>query len=173
MGCGARLGVCVGWGCGGGLTVAYVDNNYTFSVHFSSNQYCTSPVTVDVSSSSVTLASYLTQKTGCGTHRAPWRVEAEPGQRINITMLDFGWKSDGFQSTLGTPKCSVYGYILEGSLSINRTICGGTLRERHVYLSSSSNVDIAIATPKQDASNFLLNIEGTQLKADYMNLRIK
>ena len=149
----------MGWGCGGGLTVAYVDNNYTFSVHFSSNQYCTSPVTVDVSSSSVTLASYLTQKTGCGTHRAPWRVEAEPGQRINITMLDFGWKSEGFHSTLGTHKCSAYGYILEPSLSTNRTICGGTLRERHAYLSSSSSVDIVLTTPEQDAVNFLLNIE--------------
>ncbi len=131
-----------------------------FSVHFSSNQYCTSPVTVDASSSSVTLANHLTHKTGCGTHRAPWRVEAEPGQRINISMLDFGWRSEEFQSTPGTPKCSTYGYVLERTLGINKTICGGTSRQRQAYLSSSSSVDIVITTTDQDTFNFLLSIEG-------------
>ena len=37
------------------------------------------------------LASLVAAETGCGTARAPWQVRAMPGQRINITLLDFSW----------------------------------------------------------------------------------
>jgi len=40
------------------------------------------------------IASLATQETGwCGTDSSPWLIEAQPGQRINITMLDFGLQS--------------------------------------------------------------------------------
>lgn len=40
------------------------------------------------------IASLATYETGwCGTDSSPWLIEVLPGQRINITMLDFGLQS--------------------------------------------------------------------------------
>ena len=40
------------------------------------------------------IASLATQETGwCGSDSSPWLIEAQPGQRINITLLDFGLQS--------------------------------------------------------------------------------
>ena len=36
------------------------------------------------------LSNYVTELTGCGNIDSPWRVRALPGQRINLTLLDFG-----------------------------------------------------------------------------------
>ena len=35
------------------------------------------------------LSSRLTTETGCGSPQTPWIVEVEPGQRINMTLVDF------------------------------------------------------------------------------------
>ena len=35
------------------------------------------------------LASTVTQTTGCGSVDAPWLIQAAPGQRISISLLDF------------------------------------------------------------------------------------
>ena len=35
------------------------------------------------------LSSDVTQKSGCGSSSCPWVLEAQPGQQINISLLDF------------------------------------------------------------------------------------
>ncbi len=36
------------------------------------------------------LANIITEDTqGCGGESVPWRIEAQPGQRINLTLIDF------------------------------------------------------------------------------------
>jgi len=35
------------------------------------------------------LASIVSAETGCGTALAPWMIQVLPGQRINVTLLDF------------------------------------------------------------------------------------
>ncbi len=36
------------------------------------------------------IASITAQNGGLGTYRCPWVIKAEAGQRINITLIDFG-----------------------------------------------------------------------------------
>ncbi len=36
------------------------------------------------------IASITSQNGGLGTYRCPWVIKAEAGQRINITLIDFG-----------------------------------------------------------------------------------
>lgn len=43
-----------------------------------------------LTSSSGYLSSYVTEQTGCGGVDSPWRIRAAPGQRINVSLFDFG-----------------------------------------------------------------------------------
>ena len=36
------------------------------------------------------LGSVTTEETGCGNTENPWVIQLQPGQRINITLMDFG-----------------------------------------------------------------------------------
>jgi len=46
-------------------------------------------VLTEVHGSSGVLASITTQELGVGTASCPWLIVAQPGQRINITLMDF------------------------------------------------------------------------------------
>jgi len=46
---------------------------------------------IPITQSRGVLASLVAAETGCGTAHAPWHLRALPGQRINITLLDFSW----------------------------------------------------------------------------------
>ena len=37
-----------------------------------------------------TIASVTSQNYGLGSSRCPWVIKAKPGQKINVTMVDFG-----------------------------------------------------------------------------------
>ncbi len=36
------------------------------------------------------LGNVVTEESGCGGADSPWVVTARPGQRVNVTVLDFG-----------------------------------------------------------------------------------
>jgi len=46
---------------------------------------------IQITQSRGVLASLVAAETGCGSAHAPWHLRALPGQRINITLLDFSW----------------------------------------------------------------------------------
>jgi len=46
---------------------------------------------IQITQSHGVLASLVAAETGCGSAHAPWHLRALPGQRINITLLDFSW----------------------------------------------------------------------------------
>ena len=46
------------------------------------------------------ISNQVTMETGLGSVSCPWRITGGPGQRITITLLDFGvWRSEGDQGT--------------------------------------------------------------------------
>ena len=55
------------------------------------------------------LASVVTMETGYGSSRCPWRLKVSSGQRINITLLDFGTRKNLMQKD--TTYCPVYAKI--------------------------------------------------------------
>nr|UCK81589.1 Gal-binding and CUB domains containing protein 1 [Arenicola marina] len=97
---------------------------------------------VELTAAQGTLASHVTDDTGCGRLSTPWVLRTSPGQRVQISITDFGWTDDS--QALTQPKCQRYGYISEPGLSVNQTLCGGLNRQRQIHLSSANNVIIQL-----------------------------
>ena len=94
--------------------------------------------------------------------------EAAAGQRINISLLDFTAADDrpraaGHQRTADLT-CRQYGYVLDKSNKRNVSVCGGSGRQSHVYISHSNNVRIVLIQPALEnqlsGRNFLIKVEG-------------
>ena len=113
------------------------------------------------------IASALSFTTWCGTSSdTPWLIEALPGQRINITLLDFGvytpeGDSSYGESFNGVEVCQKYAVVREKIPERSTVLCGGRARERQVYLSNSNSVEIGIEARSATKHHFLLKYEGT------------
>src|ERR1700761_4764231 len=82
--------------------------------------------------------------TSCGTKLQPWMLYAPIGQRISISLFDFGTKSHDTQ--VSTSTCRQYGYILDKVNKRNSTICGlENERKKEIYKSSSSSLEIVLS----------------------------
>ena len=66
---------------------------YTVKVVSPDRQLCQSFRPVKVTAQSGYLASVVSADTGCGTADSPWLIQLQPGQRINVTLLDFAVSS--------------------------------------------------------------------------------
>ena len=110
-------------------------------------------------SSSSSTSSDVNSASSCGSKSHPWRLEAASGQRINISLLDF--------IAMDRPRdrvtCRQYGYVLETMNKSNVSVCGGggaQLRQSHVYMSDSNNVEIVRVASSEPQRKFLLKLEG-------------
>ena len=115
----------------------------------------------------------------CGSGSHPWLLEAQTGQKVNISLLDFsghGQRSQLDTRGLASDDCSParvqYGYIMDKTNKNNISICstGAQQRHKHVYQSAGNVVEIILshqqATGDESHSpNYLLAFEGT-LKHD-------
>ena len=115
------------------------------------------------------LASITSVETGCGTSDAPWLIEALPGQRINVTLVDFAPEGSTVVSgpTDGLTRiCRVYATIREGSGKRSITICGGESRLKSVHVSLENAIEIRIINNYHPPKpiNFLLKFEGVLLQ---------
>jgi len=131
------------------------------------------------------LANIVMEEHGFGSARCPWLVTAPHGQRINITLYDFGLAgrhdgavggpaanvnsgtSDGVSGLAnGGSMCHVYAKVTEtGTTSASAseiTICGSRSRQRVVYVSETNRLEIVITSFKLDDEPvyFLLKYEG-------------
>ena len=111
------------------------------------------------------------QRLRCGSRSHPWLLEAQTGQQVNISLLDF---SAGRTQLTGTrddcsPAHSVqYGYIVDKTNKNNVSICSTDHqhRHKHLYLSAGNLVEIVLSpyqTVDEDDNtpqNFLLAFEG-------------
>lgn len=128
------------------------------------------------------ISSYMVSRNVCGKH---WRIIGLPGQRIDITLLEFGstittkCNSRGFVDTIfylyssysGIKKHRLfYRYVVDVNTRQNINICSDGTREHIVYSSNGNIVEITInstsATELQnkgavsETSEFLLQYEG-------------
>ena len=126
---------------------------------------CHSHKPVAVPGNSGYLASVTAHETGCGSADAPWVIEVPAGQKINITLFDFGMVADN-QSHVdggGSRVCRVYATIREEQGGRSVTVCGGESRIRTVYLSLKHKVEVRlISTKNAKPSHFLLHYQGGQ-----------
>ena len=50
---------------------------------------CESRPAVHVPGGNGYISSYVARKSGCGNMDHPWMIEVQPGQRVNVSMVNF------------------------------------------------------------------------------------
>ena len=121
------------------------------------SQYCSTASNNMLPLDHGVISNHVTDQLGCGSSSSPWRIEAEAGRTVEISLLDFKALDRARSHTLVT--CSdVYGFILEKTLNINQTICGQNVRESVIYKSKTNSIEIHIK-PKS-GSKFTLTYIG-------------
>lgn len=115
----------------------------------------------------------------CGSDLFPWRLRAEPGQRLNVTLLDFGNaaaaassatkagaegdENSAAETAVDLKRCRHFGRVVEPGIGRTTEICGKpNVRESHVELSQSSLVEVIIN--RSNNEHFLLIISGQYQK---------
>ena len=119
---------------------------------------CTSNQPNVISDNNGYLSSSMLDTKGCGSTRSPWLISASPGQIIKIDMIDFAVSRQDYNLI----SCgSVYGFIIENSLGINHTICGGRSRKRALYTSKTNSVEIYfLRNERRKQAHFILSYSG-------------
>ena len=106
----------------------------------------------------------------CGSSSCPWVLQARIGQQLNITLIDFASahrEPSSANSHFGSTEiCYKYATIKEKvknkEKDIEKPLCGGLERERHVYLSETNSVKIEVAGGRRGGNfgYFMLQYEG-------------
>ena len=96
----------------------------------------------------------------------PWMITVDPGQRINVTLLDFSVERtyhvkrlneiDSFD--IEATVCREYAVIHEVESDWKTMVCGGTSRWQQVYLSKTNTLRIEITNTEE--RYFMLKYEG-------------
>jgi len=109
------------------------------------------------------VASVVTSETGCGSHVAPWRLHALPGQRFNVTLIDFAHALSTGSSSAERHACYAYAVFKEAGKSF--TLCGNLDGEREsvAYVSTTEKLTVSVIsrTDAEIPRNFLLKYNGT------------
>ncbi|ELU09978.1 hypothetical protein CAPTEDRAFT_221826 [Capitella teleta] len=102
------------------------------------------------------ISNLITRETGCGSTECPWRIAADPGQQIQVTLLDYGVKEEG----AGLPTssvCKVYAVLKEGNPARTETVCGGLPnRHRIVYVSQTHSLEIRVRSKSTSTDDHFL-----------------
>jgi hypothetical protein len=108
------------------------------------------------------LSSLVTGEQGVGGVTCPWLISMQPGQRVNLTLVDFGIAS---RYERGATDCQIYAVIRDMTSHGEMTVCGGFRRERPVYVSEGSDVQVKLHTYGDDANtvHYVIMYEGMMI----------
>jgi len=107
--------------------------------------------------------------------RTPWLIQVDPGQTIDMWLLDFG--------ALGRHTGSLYvtcqqmlGHIIERQVGSNFTICGDSKRKKHIYSSKTNIIELVFLSDviQDDMAGFIIQYSGKCFSSvdDYTNNHI-
>ena len=116
----------------------------SLTVAHTGGYHCLQGETVSLTQPEGYISSDVTDATGCGSPRAPWRIEAAPGQVIRISLIDFSALEREADVTMDYchPR---YAHIVEADLGVNKSVCGTSARQTVVYTSTSNVVEVHMA----------------------------
>jgi len=142
---------------------------------------------VSVSSSEPVHIQALQSSTRCGSSGQPWQLDAPPGQRVTVSVLDFAPRNHAPpRNAPARGSCRgrrVYGFLVDRTHKTNASICemtspagalsgpdttlsqDGVLRsgstDRPAAVTTSSNSpQLLIVTDEHLLNNFLVRVEG-------------
>lgn len=102
------------------------------------------------------LANQRQHKVYQETSTCPWILRVQRGQKINITLLDYG-SLEHDKRTL----CRKYATVNEVSRESRTIVCGGDIRVKNVYQSTSHEIELYLTPSDHQVKNhFLLRYEG-------------
>lgn len=113
------------------------------------------------------LANIITDKTNQGSSFCPWKIQLQPGESVNLTLLDFATHQN--ITTLATetkPTCIVYAMVKNSAMKFNepgKLLCGTNVRERLLLTTEAEEVQISIEklnSPGRDPIYFLIKYDG-------------
>ena len=121
---------------------------------------CRRQESIKAGSSEKFLSSVVSLETKCGLHSTPWVIEAKEGQQIEIALTDFSWRNE----TSDFMKCThKYGYMLDTQHDDVISICGGGKRQRDIYLSEGSSLQIILDENMLSLHRFIISYKGEYL----------
>ena len=125
-----------------------------FSVASIGSDRCLTGSTYDVpSAQSGYISNTIAVQSGCGSMKSPWRIEATPGQSINISLINYTPPQHRHSSS-----CRPLAYIYDEGQNNNVTICSNSVTSQ-LYVSISHRVTIQLLTQQQN-NRFLLEYNG-------------
>lgn len=139
------------------------------TVETGGSRLCSTSSHINISSQAGYLSSLVTSETGLGSGSCPWIITVDPGQHINVTLIDFSLiQPFGPNDVMGAEEaklqtfCHKYAEIRERPNTRETVVCGGESRNKNIFVSSSNKLEIRLqryASPKKSAY-FLLKFEG-------------
>lgn len=120
------------------------------------SSYCQSSETVLVTASSGYFSSLSSMHPSCGAGATPWLIQVSPGQKINITLLDFAtyeYQKDLYSSNPVQKPCHAYAILKERDVDKTFTICGGAERIRNIYVTETNNIEIRLFSRKHTSES--------------------
>ena len=92
------------------------------------------------------------------------KLEAQPGQRINVTVLNFGWYTAKLPHAIRpTVPCVTYGHVIENGRSKTALVsCDITSREIPVYSSEENMATLSLLFRKASEFQFLIKYQGNK-----------
>ena len=135
-----------------------------FTVMETTKEQCHSSNSLVITSESGYIASSQIESTPFARSACSVTLRSKPGQRWNISLVDFGVGADDTGKATGSreetkpPICLRYAVIREGSQT-GSVVCGGEIKERLVYLSSTNVVHMEALGRKDspDSTQFSSN----------------
>ena len=111
------------------------------------------------------------QRIRCGSRSHPWLLEAQTGQQVNMSLLDFSGHAQRTQldtRRLVSDDCGPahvqYGYIVDKSNKNNVSICSTAAQQRHKHLYQSTGNVVEIVLTNDDSTatrrNYLISFIG-------------
>ena len=131
-----------------------------FAVATAEADKCQSTGRINLTNRQGYISNAITEMSGCGSSVAPWRVVGEPGQTIELHLIDFAASpSYKAQHDDVERQCPVYATIREDGVTVGQTICGGRTKDRHIYTSVGNVLDIEIPLQQEDKKKrfYLIN----------------
>ena len=98
---------------------------------------------------------YLSGKTSLVSQTCTWEINAQQGQKVDISIIDFEPKPSG-------QPCNSLGYIADNEANKNVTMCKPSQRAQHVYASKGRNIQMFLNSHAQgeDVEGYVLHYKG-------------
>ncbi len=111
------------------------------------------------------IASVITEGRDLGSQSCPWLIQGQPGQKINITIINFARapnvkEEDSFAELQQPRICYQFAEIEDQGVRRSITECEGGARISKAYLSSGHDLSLTIVRRKAHDVYFLLKYEG-------------